>query len=158
MKESCILLLTFCCCIVSSTNFSSIQHDSGIPLYFGLMLSISGDQQSTGALAGVQAALDDINSREDLLSGYSLHYTLTDSQVILDLSNELVNMQWCVPNNELIQCNRTAALDGLFKHLFQPPQGKIALIGSGCSAATEATAEISHYYNITHVSGISPFY
>ena len=84
MKESCILLLTFCCCIVSSTNFSSNQHDGGIPLYFGLMLSISGNQQSTGALAGVQAALDDINSREDLLSGYSLHYTLTDSQVILD--------------------------------------------------------------------------
>ena len=52
------------------------------PLYFGLMLSLSGDQQSTGALAGVQAALDDINSRDDLLPGYSLHYTLTDSQVI----------------------------------------------------------------------------
>ena len=51
------------------------------PLYFGLMLSLSGNQQSTGALAGVQAALDDINSREDLLPGYSLHYTLTDSQV-----------------------------------------------------------------------------
>ena len=45
------------------------------------MLSLSGDQQSTGALAGVQAALDDINSRDDLLPGYTLHYTLTDSQV-----------------------------------------------------------------------------
>ena len=51
-------------------------------LYFGLMLSLSGDHQSTGALAGVQAALDDINSRDDLLPGYSLHYTLTDSKVI----------------------------------------------------------------------------
>lgn len=51
------------------------------PLYFGLMLSLSGYQQSTGALAGVQAALDDINSRDDLLIDYSLHYTLTDSQV-----------------------------------------------------------------------------
>lgn len=28
---------------------------------------------------------------------------------------------------------------------------KIAVIGSGCSLATEPTAEISHYYNITHV-------
>ena len=53
------------------------------PLYFGLMLSLSGDQQSTGALAGVQAALDHINSRDDLLPGYSLHYTLTDSKVLL---------------------------------------------------------------------------
>ena len=50
-------------------------------LYFGLMLSLSGEQQSTGALAGVQDALDHINSRHDLLPGYSLHYTLTDSQV-----------------------------------------------------------------------------
>ena len=54
---------------------------TSFPLYFGLMLSLSGDHQSTGALAGVQAALDDINSRDDLLPGYSLHYTLTDSQV-----------------------------------------------------------------------------
>ena len=58
-----------------------------------------------------------------------------------------------MPDNEFIQCNRTAALDGLFKQLFQSPQEKVALIGSGCSVATEATAEISHYYNITHVSG-----
>ena len=61
------------------TNFLSSMETT--PLYFGLMLSLSGDQQSTGALAGVQAALDDINSRDDLLPGYSLHYTLTDSQV-----------------------------------------------------------------------------
>ena len=27
----------------------------------------------------------------------------------------------------------------------------VAIIGAGCSAATEATAEISHYYNITQV-------
>ena len=57
------------------------SNDESTPLYFGLMLSLSGDQQSTGALAGVQAALDHINSRDDLLPGYSLHYTLTDSKV-----------------------------------------------------------------------------
>ena len=52
-------------------------------LYFGLMLSLSGDDQSSGAsaLAGVQAALDEINSRDDLLPGYSLNFTLIDSQV-----------------------------------------------------------------------------
>ena len=50
-------------------------------LYFGLMLSLSSDDQSSGTLAGVQAALDEVNSRDDLLPGYSLHYTLTDSKV-----------------------------------------------------------------------------
>ena len=61
---------------------SDLSMNESFPLYFGLMLSLSGDHQSTGALAGVQAALDDINSRDDLLPGYSLHYTLTDSKVI----------------------------------------------------------------------------
>ena len=51
-------------------------------IYFGLMLSLSGDDQSSGALAGVQAALDEINSRDDLLPGYSLQYALIDSVVI----------------------------------------------------------------------------
>ena len=65
------------------------QNASTLPLYFGLMLSLSGDQQSTGALAGVQAALDDINNRDDLLPGYSLHYTLTDSKVRLKQAMKL---------------------------------------------------------------------
>ena len=63
-------------------NLSEIVlNNESTPLYFGLMLSLSGDHQSSGALAGVQAALDEINSRDDLLPGYSLHYTLTDSKV-----------------------------------------------------------------------------
>ena len=50
-------------------------------LYFGLMLSLSGDDQSSGALAGVQAALNDINSRDDLLPGYSLDFTPIHTKV-----------------------------------------------------------------------------
>ena len=65
----------------------SLKNES-IPLYFGLMLSLSGDDQSSGALAGVQAALDEINNRDDLLPGYSLHYTLTDSKVLAYLRHE----------------------------------------------------------------------
>ena len=57
------------------------SNESANSLYFGLMLSLSGDDESSGALAGVQAALNEINSRDDLLPGYSLHYTLTDSKV-----------------------------------------------------------------------------
>ena len=50
----------------------------------------------------------------------------------------------------LLQCNRTVALDAFFKQIVQDPV-KISWIGSGCSVATEPTAEISHYYNITQV-------
>ena len=49
-----------------------------------------------------------------------------------------------------LQCNRTVVLDGFFKQILQDPV-KISWIGSGCSVATEPTAEISHYYNITQV-------
>ena len=49
-----------------------------------------------------------------------------------------------------LQCNRTVALDAFFKQIVQDPV-KISWIGSGCSVATEPTAEISHYYNITQV-------
>ena len=125
------------------------------PLYFGLMLSLSGHHQSTGALAGVQAALDDINSRDDLLPGYSLHYTLTDSQVAnswyLYINYMSTYTKPSFINVPHLQCNRTVALNGLFVQLFHPPQEKIALIGSGCSTATKATAEIVHHYNITQV-------
>ena len=54
----------------------------------------------------------------------------------------------------MMQCNKTAALDGFFVQLLQPPQHKVALIGSGCSVATEATAQIAHYYDIIQVAGL----
>ena len=63
------------------TEYAS-KLNSSVSLYFGLMLSLSGDHQSSGALAGVRAALDEINNSDDLLPGHSLHYTLTDSKVL----------------------------------------------------------------------------
>ena len=57
------------------------ESDGRTPLYFALMLSFGGQFTSVGALPGVQIALDYINSQPDILPGYSLHYTLTDSQV-----------------------------------------------------------------------------
>ena len=93
MKAFILLLVhTYCQYVLCSAMNQSFEEvypainegvDNGnsVPLYFGLMLSLSGDDQSSGALAGVQAALDEINSRDDLLPGYSLHYTLTDSKV-----------------------------------------------------------------------------
>ena len=49
------------------------------------------------------------------------------------------------------QCNRTESLEALFSQILYKPT-KLAVIGSGCSVATEPTAEVSHFYNISHVS------
>ena len=57
------------------------ETDGRTPLYFALVLSFGGGYKSIGALPGVQIALDYINSEPSILPGYSLHYTLTDSQV-----------------------------------------------------------------------------
>ena len=63
-------------------EYPRINHTDGRkPLYFALMLSRGGDYTSIGALPGVQIALDYINSQPFILPDYSLHYTLTDSQV-----------------------------------------------------------------------------
>ena len=51
------------------------------PLYIALMMSFGGEYDSSGVIASVQYALDQINDDHDLLPGYTLHYTLTDTQV-----------------------------------------------------------------------------
>ena len=51
----------------------------------------------------------------------------------------------------MIQCDRTTALQAVHTELLQPPT-KIGIIGSGCSVATEPSAEVSRYYNLTQVS------
>ena len=61
-------------------------------LYFALMMSFGGDFRSSGAIPGVQVALDQINSDPTLLPGYQLHYTLTDSQVCARLHHLLLNL------------------------------------------------------------------
>ena len=60
-------------------------------LYFALMMSFGGDFRSSGAIPGVQVALDQINSNPTLLPGYQLHYTLTDSQVCPALTTWIIS-------------------------------------------------------------------
>ena len=62
---------------VNESNDSTVT-----PLYFALVLSSGGEYTSIGAVPGVQVALDYVNSQPDILPGYSLHYTLADSQVM----------------------------------------------------------------------------
>ena len=57
------------------------ESDSRTPLYFAVVLSFGGDYTTIGSLPGLQIALDYINSQPSILPGYTLHYTLSDSQV-----------------------------------------------------------------------------
>ena len=50
-----------------------------------------------------------------------------------------------------MQCDRQTALDSFFQQIFAT-EVKLAWLGSGCSVATEPTAEVSHYYNMAQVS------
>ncbi len=54
------------------------------PLYFGLLMSFDAEQfDGSGAIAGVNVALDRINENCTLLPGYSLHYIVANSRVSL---------------------------------------------------------------------------
>ena len=55
--------------------------------------------------------------------------------------------------NTSLQCNHSVALRSYFHQLNNPPT-KVGWVGSGCSVATEPTAELTHYYNITQVLSI----
>ena len=50
-------------------------------LYLALVVSFGGIYTSSGVVPGVQVALDQINEDPSMLPGYTLHYTLRDSQV-----------------------------------------------------------------------------
>ena len=63
------------------------ENDTRTPLYFALLQSFGGQYNGSGAVAGLQVALDRINRDPTLLPGYTLHYTLTDTQVRLFLSS-----------------------------------------------------------------------
>ena len=65
------------------------ETDSRTPLTFALLQSFGGPFNSSGAVASVQVALDVINSNPDLLPGYTLHYSLTDTQVKGPISSQV---------------------------------------------------------------------
>ena len=50
-----------------------------------------------------------------------------------------------------MQCSRTDSLDEFFKDMEISAVPKIAVVGCGCSPATEPVAEISHHWNISQV-------
>lgn len=61
---------------LSETDLNATQ-----PLYFGLMQAFGGGYDGRGNVLGVQVALKEINEDPTMLPGYTLRYTLSDSQV-----------------------------------------------------------------------------
>ena len=59
------------------------------PLYIALMMSFGGDFVSSGVIPGVQLAMNQINSDPSLLPGYTLHYTLLDTQVLIGVHRQI---------------------------------------------------------------------
>lgn len=161
------------------------------------MLSFGGGFASVAAVPGVQIALDLINANPHLLPGYTLHYSLSDSQVFfmcyscdgkfqsltnlsllfsyLSIFCDLHGLIYTEHSGNLhgrflifkiwnsihfsltmMQCNHSVALKSFFHQVVWNEPVKLALIGSGCSVATEPTADISHFYNITQVLCLLP--
>ena len=50
---------------------------------------------------------------------------------------------------------RSTAIDSYFTQMTNPPT-KVGWVGSGCSPATEPTAELTQYHNITQVCDYPP--
>ena len=51
-----------------------------------------------------------------------------------------------------LQCDRRSALESYFDLLKGDGQSLIALVGCGCSLATEPVAEIANFSDVVHVS------
>ena len=68
------------------------------PLFFAFIQSFGGIYDGRGTIPGVQLALDQINADPNLLPGYTLHFTLSDSNVstmiITDCMYTILCMIW----------------------------------------------------------------
>ncbi|KAL5007635.1 hypothetical protein ScPMuIL_016441 [Solemya velum] len=79
-------------------------------------------------LPALEMAIDDVNSRADILNGYDLNLTWMDSM--------------CIPG---------LATDRMYAMLYNPPT-KLVIVGAACSHESEATAQSSHLWNVTQIS------
>ena len=59
----------------------SVSDNGTCPLYIALMMAFGGDFVSSGAIPGIQVAIDEINNDSSMLPGYTLHYTLMATTV-----------------------------------------------------------------------------
>ena len=86
-KRQVIVVLAFLLFVPRALSYIEVyppvlgENASTKPLFVSLIMSFGIEFNSSHALPGVQLALDRINQDPRMLPGYTLHYTLTDSQV-----------------------------------------------------------------------------
>ncbi len=87
-----ILILSFVVCsaqneqslykeVYPPVNLSDSRNELRSHLFFALVQSFGVQFNGSENIAGIKVAMDRINNSTDILPGYTLHYTLTDSQV-----------------------------------------------------------------------------
>eukprot|EP00731_Ephydatia_muelleri_P036321 Em0235g2a len=113
--------------IALKVNLKLIFTKQSNVLTFALITSFGQfGMNSSGVVPAIDMALRDINNSSGLLPGYTLAYDrVRDSQ-----------------------CHSDRSLDVLFQAIQSAPV-KLAIIGCGCSVATEPVAAISHHWNVT---------
>ena len=83
------------------------------------------------------------------ISNLASHLVVNSMDAITGLS--LMNIMYIFLKPCHVQCNHSVALESFFHQVVWKEPVKLALIGGGCSVATEPTADVSHFYNITQV-------
>ena len=67
--------------LLNSQDYCDPDSNRTCPLFIAFLSSFGGIYKSNGGIPGVQIALDEINRDSSMLPGYTLHYTLKDSNV-----------------------------------------------------------------------------
>ncbi len=69
---------------------------------------------------------------------------------ILEIEDSLTS-KWLFLSCFILQCNGGAAIDAMYKELYNSSSIKLMIIGPGCSIGAEPTAEASHRWNLIQV-------
>uniref|UniRef100_A0A1X7VPL5 G-protein coupled receptors family 3 profile domain-containing protein n=1 Tax=Amphimedon queenslandica TaxID=400682 RepID=A0A1X7VPL5_AMPQE len=125
MNTCLLFLLAFI--ITNDAHNCSRQPDE---LQFLFMASNGSLYNSFGSLLGVDIALEKINSNSSLLANFTLRYS----------------------NAADSQCRRTPSISAFLSQRIAPCSNFLAVIGSGCSVATDPVAEIGPFWGLSHVS------
>uniref|UniRef100_A0A1X7UH13 G-protein coupled receptors family 3 profile domain-containing protein n=1 Tax=Amphimedon queenslandica TaxID=400682 RepID=A0A1X7UH13_AMPQE len=125
--NSCLLfLLAF---IITSSAQPNCSHQPD-ELRFLFMASNGSSFNSFSSLLGVDIALERINSNSSILPNFTLSYS----------------------NAADSQCLRTPSLSAFLSQRIAPCSNFLAVIGSGCSVATDPVAEIGPFWGLSHIS------
>ena len=114
---------------------------------------------STGIVPAVNQVLDEINRNVSLLPDHRLDYILREIEVcmlyVLHACFDAVLLHIVHIWISIIQCNGPVALKTFFD--VTTDRSVMAVVGCGCSSATEEVAKISHYLNISVVRIIEKY-